>query len=468
MSTQTFFWHDYETFGRDPRRSRPAQFAGLRTDAALNEVGEPVMAYCQPAPDQLPDPESCLLTGITPQRCHEEGLPEHEFAALIEAQLAEPGTIGVGYNSIKFDDEVTRFLFWRNLLDPYAREWQNQCGRWDLLNVVRCVFAFHPDRLQWQLNAEGHPSLKLEHLAQANQLVLEHAHDALSDVRTTVALARLIKQQAPRLWDFCLSLRDKQKVLMEVGAGRPFWHVSGMYGVQRGCLAMVFPLAPSPKNKNEIILWDLAEDPSVLRGMSAGDIRARLFVSREALPEGVSRLPIKTLHINQSPIVVSNLRTLKPELVQRWGVNIEQCLKHAEMLAQLDLPDSLWAEVYQRQHTDVEPDVDEDLYGGFLSADDRRILDRCRRPGKSIPAVFSDHRLDELVFRYRARNFSDTLSDEELDDWKAHCLDRLGDEEDYLAKLEALRHDDRAKGEGLRVLQALAAHARQIYGWIEG
>ena len=117
----TFFWHDYETFGRVPRRDRPAQFAGIRTDADLNEIGEPVMHYCQPAPDYLPDPEACLLTGIVPQTCLEKGLPEYQFADAIEAQLAQPGTVGVGYNSIRFDDEVTRHLFWRSLMDPYAR-----------------------------------------------------------------------------------------------------------------------------------------------------------------------------------------------------------------------------------------------------------------------------------------------------------------------------------------------------------
>src|SRR5574337_1814473 len=70
----SFFWHDYETFGRDPRHDWPAQFAGLRTDAELNPVGEPVMVHCRPPTDRLPDPESCLLTGITPQRCAADGL----------------------------------------------------------------------------------------------------------------------------------------------------------------------------------------------------------------------------------------------------------------------------------------------------------------------------------------------------------------------------------------------------------
>ena len=139
MSELSFFWHDYETFGAVPRRDRPAQFAGLRTDADLNPIDAPVMCHCRPAPDFLPEPEACLLTGILPQECLEKGLPEHAFAEAIERQLAKPGTVGVGYNSIRFDDEVTRFLFWRNLIDPYAREWQNHCGRWDLLDVLRCA-----------------------------------------------------------------------------------------------------------------------------------------------------------------------------------------------------------------------------------------------------------------------------------------------------------------------------------------
>ena len=466
MTEPTFFWHDYETFGSDPRRHRPSQFAGLRTDADLHEIDEPLMLYCKPSPDQLPEPEACLITGITPQRCEREGLLEHEFSRIIHEQLARPGTVGVGYNSIKFDDEVTRFLLWRTLLDPYAREWQNQCSRWDLFYVLRCVYAFHPERIQWPLNAQGQTSFKLEHLAQANHLVLEHAHDALSDVRTTVALARLIKRELPRLWSFCLGLKDKQKVLLEIGSGRPFWHVSGMYGVERGCLAMVWPLAPHPRHKNEIILWDLSQDPAILAGLSAEQIRARLFVRQADLPEGVHRLPIKTLHLNQSPVVVSHLRTLRPELAQRWGMDVSQCLRHAEILAQIELSPALWTEVYRRELIGPEPDVDEDLYGAFLSDYDRRELERCRTTilagGIDRPPAFSDHRLSELWLRYRARNFPQTLSGQELDHWKAHCLEKLGDIKGYLSRLEALRHDERAEGKDPAILQALAAYAQKL------
>ena len=211
MSTHTFLWHDYETFGIQTRRDRPAQFAAIRTDADLNEIGAPLMLYCQPANDYLPDPASCLITGITPQVAWERGVSEREFAARIEAEMARPGTIGVGYNTIRFDDEVTRFLFWRNLIDPYAREWQNQCGRWDLLDVVRMVYALRHEGIVWPTKEDGTQSFKLEDLSKANGLLHEAAHDALSDVRATIALARPIRQHNPKLFDFALALHKKDR-----------------------------------------------------------------------------------------------------------------------------------------------------------------------------------------------------------------------------------------------------------------
>ena len=193
----TFFWHDYETFGAVPRRDRPAQFAGIRTDAELNEIGEPVEVFCRPTPDYLPEPQACLITHITPQKCLEDGVAERDFARVIEQELGATGTIGVGYNSIRFDDEVTRHLFWRNLIDPYAREWQNQCGRWDILDVVRTAYALRPEGINWPVGADGKVSFRLELLTQANGITHEAAHDAVSDVRATIALARVALSTFP-------------------------------------------------------------------------------------------------------------------------------------------------------------------------------------------------------------------------------------------------------------------------------
>ncbi len=353
MSELTFFWHDYETFGAVPRRDRPAQFAGLRTDADLNPIDAPVMCHCRPAPDFLPEPEACLLTGILPQECLEKGLPEHAFAEAIERQLAKPGTVGVGYNSIRFDDEVTRFLFWRNLIDPYAREWQNQCGRWDLLDVLRCAYALRPDGIEWPRHEDGRASFKLEHFTRANGLDHDSAHDALSDVRATLALARLLKARQPKLWEFCLRLRKKDAVLDEIASaqsqGRPFLHVSGMYGTERGCLAVVWPLAPHPTNRNEIIVWDLAQDPAELAQLGIDSLRQRMFSRADELPDGVTRLPIKTIHINKSPVVIANLKTLTPAMAQRWGIDLDQALRHADVAARhAGKLAGMWPEVFER------------------------------------------------------------------------------------------------------------------------
>jgi exodeoxyribonuclease I len=289
MSTHTFLWHDYETFGIQTRRDRPAQFAAIRTDAALNEIGEPIMLYCRPAPDYLPDPQSCLITGITPQTCLERGLPEHAFAAAIEQAFTQPGTVGVGYNTIRFDDEVTRFMFWRNLIDPYAREWQNNCGRWDILDLVRTAYALRPGGIEWPKHEDGRPSFRLEHLTAANGITHTAAHDALSDVRATIALARLIRDKQPRLFDFCFDLHKKDRVATEISlhAPRPFLHVSGMFPVERGCLALMWPVGIHPTNKNEVIAWDLSHDPSELLSLDVETIRTRMFSRADALPENV-------------------------------------------------------------------------------------------------------------------------------------------------------------------------------------
>ena len=429
MGDNTFFWHDYETFGRVPRRDRPAQFAGLRTDADLKVVGAPVMLHCRPAPDYLPDPEACLLTGILPQHCLDQGLAEHAFAAAIEAELGRPGTIGVGYNSIRFDDEVTRHLFWRNLIDPYAREWRNGCSRWDLLDLLRCCWALRPDGIVWPRHEDGRPSFKLEHLTAANDLVHEAAHDALSDVRATLALAQLVKARQPRLWDFCLKLRDKNAVRAEMGVGKPFLHLSGMYPVERGCLALVWPLAPHPTNRNEVIVWDLAQDPSELATLDADAVRLRLYTKQDELPEGVQRLPLKTIHVNKSPVVIGNRKVVE-DAATRWGLDLATIERHAQQAARLTPSLAhLWQPVFARPRDDAALDVDEDLYGGFVGDEDRRRLERLRTLAPEQLAArqpaFDDDRLDELLFRYRARNFPDTLGAGERARWQQHCAARL-------------------------------------------
>ncbi len=481
----TFLWHDYETFGVSPRTERPSQFAAVRTDAELNEIGEPIMLYCQPANDYLPDPASCLITGITPQLCLERGVPEPEFAARIEQAFAQPETIGVGYNTIRFDDEFTRFLLWRNLIDPYAREWQNGCGRWDLLDVVRMAYALRPDGIVWPTKPdERRPneagarraSFKLEDLARANGLAHESAHDALSDVRATIALARLIRQTNPKLFEFCLGLHKKDRVAAEMGlpaspaSARPFLHVSGMFPPEKGCLAVMWPLATHPFNKNEILAWDLAHDPGELPLIDVDTLRLRLFTKSADLPQGMARLPVKSVHLNKSPMVVGKLATLSEDMAARWSVDMQQALAHAQKAAALPDMSAIWPQVFERVQA-AAPDVDADLYGGFVNDADRRRLNQLRAlPPEELAhsrTGFDDERLGELLFRYRARNFAGTLSAEEAARWEAHRAARLLKGEGGARRVEALFEQIDALSEtvderGEEILGALYDYAEAI------
>ena len=472
----TFLWHDYETFGTQARSDRPAQFAAIRTDADLNPIGDPVMLYCQPAPDFLPDPQSCLITGITPQQCLEAGVPEYRFAAEIEKLLAQPNTVGVGYNSIRFDDEFTRFLFWRNLIDPYAREWQNGCSRWDILDMVRTAYALRPEGIVWPEDEDGRVRFSLEKLAAANGIEHDAAHDALSDVRATIGLARLIRERQPRLFDYCFALRNRQRASDEVGLQKspalrqPFLHVSGMFPVERGCMALMVPLAQHPTNRNEIIAWDLSSDPETLLDLDAETISARLFSKEADLPEGVSRLPIKTIRLNRSPVVIGNLKTLSQEAAARWNLDVDQAQRFVEKTAAPAFQEKMatvWQEVY-RPMDGVEADVDADLYGGFVGNRDSRLLTRLRTLSPielaQEAASFEDHRLGELLFRYRARNFPEQLSADESAHWQEHCLARIRDGADGArtqAELQAEieRFSEAADAQGKAVLHALRDYA---------
>jgi exodeoxyribonuclease-1 len=469
----TFFWHDYETFGPQPRRDRPAQFAGLRTGLDLEEIDAPVVWFCRPPRDRLPDPESVLLTGITPQQAQAEGLREAEFAARIEGELARAGTIGTGYNSMRFDDEVTRHLFWRNLIDPYAREYANGCARWDLLDVVRCAWALRPEGIAWPTGEDGRPSFRLARLTSANALAHDSAHDALSDVRATIALARLVRARQPKLWDFALRLRHKDEVRAQIGANRPFLHVSGKYPVERGCMAAVWTLGPHPVNRNEVIVWDLDHDPGILTTIDAQTLRRRLFTPASELPEGETRLPVKTIHINRAPVVIGNLDVLGPARA-RFGIDTDRVARHAALAARLPKLASLWAAVFARPPAAKPVDAEEDLYGGFVGDADRRRLERLRAASPeslATPVTFDDPRLDEILFRYRANNFPQTLGVAERARWESHRRARLHDGAggattlaqfqariDALALAAATRDDARARA----LLEALIDWARAL------
>jgi len=428
----SFYWHDYETWGAIPRLDRPAQFAGLRTDLDFNPLGPPLVLYCRPADDVLPHPDACLITGLTPQRALAEGVIEAEFFAAIHEQLAQPGTCALGYNTLRFDDEVTRYGLYRNFYDPYAREWQGGNSRWDVIDVIRLTRALRPAGLEWPMREDGETSFKLEHLTAANGIAHAGAHDALADVRATIALAKRVRECQPRLYDYAFSHRDKASAtrLLDLRTREPVLHVSSRYPARLGCLAAVLPLVQHPTNKNGVVVFDLRHDPTPLLSLDADAVRRLVYTAVEDLEEGEARIPLKVVHLNKCP-VLAPLTTLTPEAAERWAIDLEQARRHREaLLAAPDLAGKLRV-VYSDNPFPPVTDPDQALYGGFLSDADRVRCERVRRtPPDGLAALageFEDARLPELLFRYRARNWLQTLSAEEHRRWDAWRRGRVQD-----------------------------------------
>ena len=423
------FWYDYETTGINPRCDRPLQMAGLRTDFDLNEIDEPVNLYCQPSDDILPHPAACAITGITPGQLAEHGLSEADFITRVHAQLAAPGTCGAGYNTLRFDDEMTRYSLYRNFFDPYAREWQGGNSRWDLIDVVRAAYALRPDGIVWPMDEEGRVTLKLERLTAANGIDHGNAHEALSDVRATIALARLIREKQPKLYDWLFNLRSKQKVLDQIRLLQPMVHVSGRFSAARNYVGVVLPLAWHPRNKNALIVCDLQLDPQGLLDLDAETLRQRLYTRREDLAEGELPVPLKLIHINKCP-VVAPMSVLRPEDQQRLGLDMALYQQRALRLndAQKVWQDKVSA-IYAREDFSASQDPEQQLYDGFIGDRDRRLCEQVRMadPAQLAQAQwpFDDERLPELLFRYRARNFPDTLNFDEQERWRLFCQKRL-------------------------------------------
>lgn len=444
MTDFSFFIYDFESFGVNPADDRPAQFAGIRTDKDFNIISDPVMFYCKQTNDYLPAPEAVMVTGITPQECNEKGISEPEFAARILAEFSQPNTCIMGFNNIRYDDEMTRYTFYRNFIDPYEYSWKNGNSRWDLLDLVRACYALRPEGINWPLDEEGMPSFRLEKLTKANGIEHENAHDAMADVYATIAMAKLIKEKQPKLFQFFFENRGKKEIekWIDTAEMTPLVHVSGMLGNYRGNCTWIAPLAWHPINQNAVIACDLAQNIDDLLNKSAVELRENLYTKKTELEnDGVLPVPLKLVHINKCPIIAP-AKTLLPENAQRLGIDRQFCLDNLKKLQKsLDIRDKVIEVFNEERKFDDSDNVETELYSGFFSKADKNNMAilRTLEPEKLADSglQFEDKRIPDLLFHYRARHFYKTLNRGEQIKWQKYRRQKL--EKSAVQFMESLR-----------------------------
>lgn len=466
---QSFYWYDLETSGTSPATDRIVQFAGQRTDADLNPVGPPFATDVKLPPDIVPFPESCLVTRITPQRTLAEGIDEWEALTELQRIFSVGQTCVAGYNNLRFDDEFLRHALYRNLFDPYAREWRDGNSRWDLIDVARATGALRPEGLEWP-SADGVPTFGLQALAEANGLEHGTPHDAMSDVRATIALARLLRDRQPRLFGYGLTLRSKhaaRRWLVPFGKELCV-HVSRRIPNARYCTAPVVSVAQHPTMDNGIIVADLGRNVAPLVERSAEELRESLFA--EDVEE---RPPLKQVRLNRCPFVAP-INVLRPEDARRLDIDIALVEERRDtLLATPGLHEKI-ARVYLRadgdEGPDAAPDVEERLYDGFTPDPDRNACEKLQRELRADapwPHVrFEDARLTELATRLKARVRPADLSATERSDRERFVAARLTGEHPRRLTVTAYRREvaerldavtDPAEREVLRALEAYGA-----------
>lgn len=428
---KTFFFYDLETSGLSARQDRIMQFAGIRTDLNLNKIGKPVNLFVKLNDDTLPSPEAVMVTGITPQKTLEEGYSEAEFAKTIINDVFTPDTIAVGFNNIRFDDEFTRHLFWRNFYEPYEWSWKEGRSRWDLLDVVRMTRALRPDGIKWPVDEKGVATNRLELIAKVNEINHLKSHDALSDVEALIAVTKLIREKQPQLYDYLLKIRDKKEVkkLVNLDNKQPFVYVSGRYDTEYNKATVAFPLTAG-KNKN-VIVYDLRYDPTPFIQMSSKELAKKLYATwEERQADDFIKLPVKELQYNRAPAVAPMGVLTQDDGWKKIKLDESTINKHRDIL--LSAPgfsESIRTILENREEFKKSPDPEAQLYEGFVSDGDKMRIEAVRNSNENELADFHpnfvDERLEPLLLHYKARNFLKSLSQDESIEWEKWRSDRI-------------------------------------------
>ncbi|HTE22603.1 MAG TPA: exodeoxyribonuclease I [Candidatus Limnocylindria bacterium] len=477
-TTSSFFFYDLETSGFNPREARIMQFAGQRTDLQLKPIGDPHNYLIRMSDDVLPEPDAVLITGITPQKTLAEGMHEAEFLKVFHEEIATPGTIFVGFNTIRFDDEFMRFLNYRNFYDPYEWQWQNGRSKWDLLDVVRMTRALRPDGIKWPVDSKGKPTNRLELLTSLNGLGHDHAHDALSDVTATIAVAQLIRTTQPKLFDYLLTVRDKKSIASLVMDKKPFVYASGKYPGEFEKTTVASVLAEHPQG-GAALVFDLRHDPALFLEMDAAALAEAWRWRPPTEEEGGPRLPVKTMKFNRCP-AVAPLGVLDAASQQRlkldpkvFTANYKKLQAAGQQFSQKVLEAlQLMDKKQQARLLEDESDVDARLYEDFFAAEDKAKMSMVRGAGaeglSSLNVRFKDGRLEALLPLYKARNYPKSLSDEERATWERFRERKLmgGGEASraarYFARLSELAKQPNLTGEQQYLLEELQLYGQSI------
>lgn len=500
-----FNWYDTETTGLSAHHDQIIQFSSVRTDANLNYIkGAELNLHVKLRPDVVPGPRAFAVHGISIEELNQKGVTEVEAAAHIRNWfLDKENSMSSGYNTLPFDDEIVRNTMYRALQNPYEHEYKKGNSRSDIMRAVMLVYALRPHLLDFWVTEEAKTSLKLGDMCRANGIILDNAHDARSDVIATIELARKIKDASPQLWAYFLNLSDKNFVKPMIDQMKPLVLIDRYLSREKGHLTMALPVIYDARIASKMLAVDLREDPTELLSLPVSELKRRIFTPAGDLDEGESIKMIRDMTINKQPLIAEqSIFRGHDHIVDRAGLDIDACMRHAEMIGKdTGFRDRL-RETYIKEFDPCE-DVYEGIYSlGFISSDEEKLRFKARalepqvegRPrlpdlvnmdvkalSKKLPN--DPLRMYELALRSKWGNYGEVVIDrdnftsEEIDAWVSH-LDRVWHDqptgknqinlEDYKASLADVRASTALTERQEKALVELEAHVAGTLKMIDG
>ncbi|MEI9914036.1 MAG: exodeoxyribonuclease I [Candidatus Saccharibacteria bacterium] len=473
--SDSFFFYDLETTGVSKAKDRIMQFGGQRTDMSLKPIGKPININIRLSDDILPHPEAILVSGISPLDNQAKGISEAEFSEIFNKDIAIPSTIFTGFNNLRFDDEFIRYLNYRNFYDAYSWHWKDNASRWDILDVIRMTRALRPEGINWPFTEEGKPANKLEMLTTANKLEHSNAHDALSDALATLEVARLLKTRQPKLFSYLLNLRRKQALIELLKNNQTLVYTSSHYSSEILHTTLVYVLSLDSEMGSALV-YDLRENAKDFLDLPIEELASLWEYDPDA---SAQRLPVKTMKLNRCP-AVAPLSVLDKDSIKRLNLNMKAIETNTKLLEdnkeEFSLKLKKVAKVLDaRRENRLKaepriPAVDERLYDKFIARNDSYKFPDAREKAKessNFEVRFEDKRLNGLYELYRARNYPDSLTNEEKTDWNQFVRTKLFDGkpsiyEDFSDKIKLLKAYNKKDKLRLKLLTDLEVYAKTI------
>jgi exodeoxyribonuclease-1 len=449
----SFVFFDTETTGLKHGFDQIVHFAAIQTDANLNEINR-FEARSRLLPHVVPHPMALRTNGLPIARLTDQNLPSHYemVRAIRQTLLSWSPSIFIGYNSIRFDEEMLRHALFQTLHPAYLTSSHGNC-RADAWGLVMAAASASPSCLTVPIDSDGRPIFRLEQLARTNGIAHGQAHDALSDVGAVLELCRLVQQRSPELWHRFVRFSNKAGVADFVEAEDGF--VFTEFFANQAFHLPVVCIGRDPDQANGRFCLSLKGDIDRLAAMTDDELRAEL---------AQRPCPVRRLRINAAPTLTA---LDEAPAMMLDGVEIDTIEARARRvkgdLALCARITSAYTATREARTPSLQ--VEERLYDGFPGPDDESRMAAFHEASwpeaLAIVRRFDDERLRIFGLRLMYFEARSTLAQDLRVDLERALSDRLVNESAGSLTLEqALHATDRMLVDGVSGTGGLLADYR--------